>query len=49
MANIPYPHTLPDGRSGGLSMLKMAAFYVLMAGIAIAIAIPAAFATIGAQ
>lgn len=49
MANIPYPHSLPGSHSDGLSSLKTIVFYVLLASVAIAIAIPAAFATIGAQ
>lgn len=49
MANIPYPHTLPGSRSGGSSALKTIAFYVLMAGVAVAIAVPTAFATFGVQ
>lgn len=49
MANIPFPHSLPGSRSGGFATLKMIAVYVLMACVAIAVAVPAAFATIGAQ
>lgn len=49
MANIPYPHSLPGSHSEGISSLKTAAFYVLLACVAIAVALPAAFATIGAQ
>lgn len=49
MANIPYPHSLPGSHSDGLSSLKTIAFYMLLASLAIAIAVPAAFVTIGAQ
>lgn len=49
MANIPYPHSLPGRRSGDFSTLKTTLFYLLLASLAIAIAVPAAIATIGAQ
>ncbi len=49
MANVPYPHSLPGRRSGDFSMLKTVVFYLLLAGVAMAVAIPAAFVTIGAQ
>ena len=49
MATVPYPHSPADRHSGNFSMLKTVLFYLLLAGVAMAIAIPAAFVTIGAQ
>lgn len=49
MANVPYPHSLPDRHSEEFSTVKTALFYLLLASLAIAIAVPAAIATIGAQ
>lgn len=49
MANIPYPHSVPGRHSGDFSTMKTVLFYLLLASLAIAIAVPAAIATIGAQ
>lgn len=47
MANIPFEHS--PSSSADHSMLKAAAFYLLLAAVSIAIAVPAAIATVGAQ
>lgn len=49
MANIPYPHSAPAPRSAGSPMVKAFVFYLLVASVAMAIAIPAAIATFSVQ